>query len=281
MKDRTPREQWHIPFYASYEMDFMEYRDVLEITLQYLLSTKSEIDILTVKKKDGAVINNGIGGDYKKYTLVEYKSPDKSPGIDTFYQMFGYAFLYIRLEKVQSMKDVLSSLICYHFPRKIVEQLKELDYTMINREAGVYYFQHPKLFDVQIVLLNKVDIKQYPWMSLVQKRLSEDRADSIEDLVKKITDPIYREKASEVTDLVIERFMVNKQEEGARKMGATRDLFKAEFEERDRKIEELSKEVEYNKKQLENKDKQLESKDSIIEKLKTELARLGGNVAMF
>jgi hypothetical protein len=25
--------------------------------------------------------------------------------------------------------------------RKIVEQLKELDYTMINREAGVYYFQ--------------------------------------------------------------------------------------------------------------------------------------------
>ena len=66
MKDRTPREQWHIPFYASYEMDFMDYRDVLEITLQYLLSTKSEIDILTVKKKDGAVINNGIGGDYKK-----------------------------------------------------------------------------------------------------------------------------------------------------------------------------------------------------------------------
>ena len=172
--------------------------------------------------------------------------------------------------------------------RKIVEQLKELDYTMINREAGVYYFRHPKLFDVQIVLLNKVDIKQYPWMSLVQKRLSEDRADSIEDLVKKITDPIYREKASEVTDLVIERFMVNKQEEGAKKMGATRDLFKAEFEEKDNKIAELAKEVESKDKQLESKDKQLESKDkqlaskdSIIEKLKTELARLGGNVAMF
>ncbi len=71
-----------------------------------------------------------------------------------------------------------------------------------------------------------------------------------------------------------ERFILNDQKEGAKKMGATRDLFKAEFEERDRKIEELSKEVEYNKKQL-------ESKDSIIEKLKAELARLGENVAMF
>ena len=56
-------------------------------------------------------------------------------------------------------------------------------------------------------------------------------------------------------------------------MGATRDLFKAEFEEKDNKIAELAKEVE-------SKDKQLAPKDSIIEKLKAELARLGGNVAV-
>ena len=266
----------------------MEYSDVLEITLHYLLATKSEIDILAVKKKDDAVINNGIGGDYKRHTLVEYKSPDKSPGIDAFYQMFGYAFLYMRLEKIESMRDVLSSLVCYHFPRKIVEQLKCLDYTMVNREKGVYYFEHSKLIDVQIVLLNEIDYEKYPWMSLVQKKLSEDRVDGIADLISNIANPAYREKAAEVTDLVIERFMINDQEEGAKKMGATRDLFKAEFEERDNKIAELAKEVESSKKELENnkkelesKDKQLESKDSIIEKLKTELARLGGNVAMF
>ena len=46
--------------------------------------------------------------------------------------------------------------------------------------------------------------------------------------------------------------MINNQEEGAKKMGATRDLFKAEFEERDNKIAELTKEVESNKKELES-----------------------------
>ncbi|MBR6223677.1 MAG: hypothetical protein IKQ71_09585 [Lachnospiraceae bacterium] len=185
------------------------------------------------------MINNGIGGDYKRHTLVEYKSPDMSPGID----------------------------------RKIVEQLKSLDYTMVKREEGVYYFEHSTLFDVQVILLNKVDHKKYPWMSLVQKKLSEDRVDGIADLINNIANPIYREKAAEVTDLVIERFRINDQEEGAKKMGATRDLFKAEFEERDNKIAELAKEVE-------SKDKQLESQKSFIEKLKAEVVKLGGNVAM-
>ncbi len=64
-------------------------------------------------------------------------------------------------------------------------------------------------------------------------------------------------------------------------MGATRDLFKAEFEERDNKIAELAKEVESKDRQLDSNKKLLESKDSIIEKLKAELARLGGNVATF
>ncbi len=288
MNDDGSREQWHIPFYASYEMEFMDYRDVLEINPHYLLASKSEMDILTVKKKDDVAIDNGIGSDYRKYNLIEYKSPDQSPGIDVFYQMFGYAFLYIRLEKVLSMKDVLSSLICYHFPQKLVEELKSMDYTMVNREEGIFYFEHSALFPVQVVLLNKVDHVKYPWMSLVQKKLSVDRVDGIADLIRNVTDPVYLGKASEVTDLVVERFILNDQKEGAKKMGATRDLFKAEFEERDRKIEEQAKEIESNKKELEcNKkllesmDKQLESKDSIIEKLKTELARLGGNVAMF
>ena len=110
-------------------------------------------------------------------------------------------------------------------------------------------------------------------MSLVQKKLSEDRVDGIADLISNIVNPVYREKAAEVTDLVIERFRINDQEEGAKKMGATRDLFKAEFEERDNKIAELTKEVESNKKEL-------ESQKSFIEKLKAEVVKLGGNVAM-
>ncbi|MBR6223963.1 MAG: hypothetical protein IKQ71_11075 [Lachnospiraceae bacterium] len=36
-------------------------------------------------------------------------------------------------------------------------------------------------------------------MSLVQKKLSEDRVDGIADLISNIVNPVYREKAAEVT----------------------------------------------------------------------------------
>ena len=137
---------------------------------------------------------------------------------------------------------------------------------------------------------------------MIQQKLSTDSVTAIGELVEKITDPKYYEKATEVTDLVINRFKVNDQKEGVMIMNETRNLFKAEFEAKDAKIAEQAKQLENNAKQLENKDKQLENKDkqleskdkqleskdkqlesnaTLIERLKAEVRRLGGNVAMF
>ena len=65
---------------------------------------------------------------------------------------------------------------------------------------------------------------------------------------------------------------MNNQKGGVFKMNETRNLFKEEFEEKDRKIHDLSEE-------LKNSKEELKTKDSMIERLKAEVIKLGGNVA--
>ena len=72
---------------------------------------------------------------------------------------------------------------------------------------------------------------------------------------------------------------MNNQKGGVFKMNETRNLFKEEFEEKDRKIHDLSEELKNRDEELKNSKEELKTKDSMIERLKAEVIKLGGNVA--
>ena len=153
--------------------------------------------------------------------------------------------------------------------------------------------QHEELIDIQIVLVPKIDPVQYPWITMIRKQLSNERIADVIRQVERLQDSRYEELAETVTDLILRRLKKNNQMEGVLKMNETRNLFKAEFEERDAKITELTNELQANKEELQaNKEElqankqelqankqELQTKDSLIEKLKAEVVRLGGNVA--
>ena len=63
-------------------------------------------------------------------------------------------------------------------------------------------------------------------------------------------------------------------------MGALRDLFKEEFEERDNKIAELNEKLQSKDEQLQNKDEQLQSKNREIEELKRQLREQMNKIAV-
>ena len=133
----------------------------------------------------------------------------------------------------------------YNFPKKMIEQLAGMGYTCDKAEEGVYLLSHTHLIPVQVVLIDKIDAEKYPWIS------------------------------------VIRRLTANNQKEGVFKMNETRNLFKEEFEEKDRMIQDLSEELKESREELKESREELKSKDSMIEKLKSEIVKLGGNVAMF
>ena len=70
-------------------------RENLIFENEHQLGTKPmEIDALVIKKKTDIPINKNIGRIFRKYNIIEYKSPTDYISINDFYKVCGYAFFY-------------------------------------------------------------------------------------------------------------------------------------------------------------------------------------------
>ena len=279
------REQWHPPFYASYKIDFRAYKDVLTIEEAHILSRSNEIDILVTKKDPDAVIDNGIGRAYKAHNLIEYKSPNDRIDRDALLQLAGYICIYMRMEKLRA-DEVLACFVGYHYPKSVIDWLKSIGYDYRQTESGVYLLHHELLVDVQFVLIHKLDVQSYPWISAIQKNITDKNVRCVGSQIKNLDLPEYRELAEEVTDLI------TRQEKGKGDelfMHETRMLFKQEFD----KLAQLETEIKTKDETIKTKDETIKSKDeenaklreenrqkdNTLKKLESELAKRGIQIA--
>ena len=53
-----------------------------------------QVDVLIIKKNSKKTIKKNIGQIFRKYNIVEYKSPDDYLNVDDFYKVHGYACFY-------------------------------------------------------------------------------------------------------------------------------------------------------------------------------------------
>ena len=69
--------KWHPGFYGALEYELRNYRDKLVFESEHELSKEPILmDVLIVKKDENTVINNDIGRIFRRYNVIEYKSPD-------------------------------------------------------------------------------------------------------------------------------------------------------------------------------------------------------------
>ena len=118
--------QWHDGFHASFQIELQEESAHLEFYSEHELYKKAlRVDTLVIKNSDTPV-QKKIGKIFRKFNLIEYKSPDDYLSIDDFYKVYGYACLYqSNTEKVHgiSMEDITITFVCSHFPRKMLKLL--------------------------------------------------------------------------------------------------------------------------------------------------------------
>ncbi len=87
--------QWHPGFIVAMDMEFKKDREKPDFESEHNLNTKPlEIDLLVIKKEPYAEMQNEIGKIFRTHNIMEYKSPEDSLDIDTFYKVTGYACLY-------------------------------------------------------------------------------------------------------------------------------------------------------------------------------------------
>lgn len=87
--------QWHPAFYAGFQIELEGEAGKLEFENEHQLGTKPlEVDILITKKDAGIPIWKNIGQIFRRYNIIEYKSPEDYLSIDDFYKVYAYACLY-------------------------------------------------------------------------------------------------------------------------------------------------------------------------------------------
>ena len=87
--------QWHPGFAAAVNLELSANRGDLIYEREYNLNTKPlAVDLLVIKKDKGVDLENEIGKLFRGHNILEYKSPDDSLSIDTFYKSAAYACLY-------------------------------------------------------------------------------------------------------------------------------------------------------------------------------------------
>ncbi len=152
--------KWHPAFYGGIELELREYRNALEFEEEHELSKEPlHMDMLVIKKLSDVVISNTIGRVFRKFNVIEYKSPQDTLSMREFYKTIGYAFLYKGLsETVEAVPitELTVSLFRHKKPIKLIKNLIEVGAEIENTYEGVYYVLKVVNIPVQIVVTSEL-----------------------------------------------------------------------------------------------------------------------------
>ena len=180
--------QWHPAFQASIQIEFEAEAEKLTFEPEHLLSKKPmQMDELIIKVTENKAIHKNIGRIFKRYNIIEYKSPDDNLTINDFYKVYGYCCFYQSdTDKICEIppEELTITFICNHFPRKMVQHLKEFrGLNIIHVEAGIYYITGDA-FPMQLLVTKELDSKENLWLQSLRNNMS--KPEEIETLLKEI-----------------------------------------------------------------------------------------------
>jgi hypothetical protein len=232
------RNQWHPGYCSAFELGFREDKEYLTFDREHLLNSKPlQADLLIIKKKRNIIIKNSIGKLFRKYNLIEFKSPSDSLNYDTYVKTVGYACLYKASEKNVGeidMDDITLTFVRSAYPRKLMEQLAKDGFTVSNPYNGIYYIERDGCIPAQVVLSGKVGDKENVWLRSLSDKVGEDTAREMVSATQKLENKGDRDNAEAVMQVSVKAnvgIYDRIKEEKDMACEALRELFKPELEE--------------------------------------------------
>ena len=90
----SKRNAWHPAACSAIELELHQWRNELSYKTEHQLNREPlRIDIIVVKKNSELQINNDIARIFKRYNVIEFKSPKDNLSIDDFYKVNAYGCL--------------------------------------------------------------------------------------------------------------------------------------------------------------------------------------------
>ena len=204
------KTQWHPAFCAAAKIELLSNRKELDFKPEYNLSQKPlQIDLLIIEKVQDAVIQNEIGHIFKKYNVIEYKSPGDGMTIDDFIKTVGYAYIYKGLgEKVNQipLDELTVSLFREEKPKKLMEDLVKHGCRIEKTAEGIYYV-YGLLIEAQIIVTKELDQESHSSLRVLSTAAQEQDIRDFINVVKNFTEPGDRADADAVLQVSVSENM--------------------------------------------------------------------------
>ena len=199
--------QWHPGFVAAMDLELAANRADLVYEKEYNLNTKPlEIDLLVIKKDKDVRTANEIGWIFRGYNILEYKSPDDSLDIDSFYKAGAYAGLYKAYGGVSDERkadDITVSLIRESRPDGLFEYFQRHNIRTTNPYRGIYYVLDAVLFPTQIIVSREMDRKSHTWLKALSGKMKKQDMKELLEKIEAIKLTFDRELADSVLEVSI------------------------------------------------------------------------------
>lgn len=215
--------QWHPAFYAAVQVELEEEKELLTFTNEYQLGTKPrEVDVLIIKKEADTPLHKNIGKIFRKYNLIEYKSPTDYLSMDDFYKGLAYVCLYKSDTGGVNAIDIDEITLTFavsRFPREVLKYLNRREgHTVEKVENGIYYVRG-SLVPIQIIVLNQLPAGKNLWLRVLTNNLREKNVarrmlteyenhrnnalySSVLDVVVKANEKVFKQEDNNMCELL-------------------------------------------------------------------------------
>ena len=273
--ENEKKRQWHPAFFAGMQIELKEDADKLTFEQEHYLSSKPlQIDILIIRKNSKDRIQKNIGRIFRRYNIVEYKSPDDYLSIDDFYKVYAYCCLYKSAGDNQDEKkadDITITFICNHYPLKLLKHSeKRWQIRLENFDKGIYYLKGD-IFPMQLIVTYQLSEEENLWLKNITNQL-EDR-EIAEKLIKDYKKHEQEELYQAVMNIIVQANQGRFKEEKSM-LEALKKLFKDELAEKWEGGMEVGRgqgEMQKLLKLIQKKLQKGKSYDEIADELETEL----------
>ena len=228
--------QWHPGFYAAAELELRHNRKDLEFHREYNLSKKPlQIDLLIIEKRKDVQIQNEIGKLFRRYNIVEYKSPEDGLNIDDFFKVVGYVYLYKGLGDHADqipLEELTVSIFRETRPVKLMQKLAGYSCTVQEHAPGIYYIEG-LMIPGQIIVTKELTSGTHAFLKVLTDKLEKVDFFNFMKSVNSFTEPGDKRNADAVLQVSIS---ANKDMYGEIRRSdptmcdALRELFKDELE---------------------------------------------------
>lgn len=197
--------QWHPANYAGLQIEFEDEKEYLSFEDEHQLGTKPmAIDILIIKNTEGYKVKKNIGRIFRKYNIIEYKSPDDYLSIDDFYKVYGYTCFYkADTPSVNQIRlnELTITFISRKYPRKLLRHLElERGFTTQKIESGIYYIVGDAI-PIQFIVANKLSQTENLWLKGLTNQLHNY------ELTAALTKDYYEHKQNTLYESVMDIIM--------------------------------------------------------------------------